>query len=174
MSAIDNAALAGTGTNQPSGIWNEVAPSAMTDPSREEVLSMVESIQIANIPGARLGFAAHPSVVRKLRSTPAYTFGSPPSDGIGGFVQDGANELVDYALQQSTALPTTGSPPTTAGLIFGDWSQLVVGIWESVSLMVNPYRDTDFRSASVSIRATASADVALRYDEAFQTRNVSI
>jgi HK97 family phage major capsid protein len=172
--AIDRVAIAGGGSNEPSGVWDTVTATSITNPTREAILEMVEGVEIANVPGARLGFASHPSVVRKLRSTPAYTWGSPATDGMGGFIQDGARELVDYPLASSTSLPTTGSPVTAAGLIFGDWSQLLVGVYESVNILVNPYRDTEFKSASVAIRATASVDVALRYDEAFETRTVTI
>lgn len=172
--AIDRVGLTGGGSNEPSGVWDTISASSITTPTREAILEMVEGVEVANVPSARLGFASHPSVVRKLRSTPAYTFGSPATDGMGGFVQDKARELVDYPLATSTNLPTTGSPVTAAGLIFGDWSQLIIGIYESVNLTINPYRDTDFKSNSVAIRATASVDVALRYDEAFETRNVTI
>ncbi|MFN3910505.1 phage major capsid protein [Hyphomonas sp.] len=173
--AIDEAALVGGGTAEPEGVWDQISPTALGEPTWAEILSVIEATEIANTPNARAGWAMHPSAIRKLRSTPRYIFGSPPSDGMGGFIMEAARSCADYPVAVSTAVPTTGSPPSAAGLIYSsDWQQLVIGVWESVNLMVNPYSEAEFRRGSVAIRATATVDVALRYDEAFQTRTIAI
>lgn len=173
FSAIDRVALVGGGANEPSGVWDQLSPTALTL-DWASVLEMQEQVQIANVPGARLGWAQHPSAARVLRSTPKLQIGSPVVETVGNFIQESARELADYPVFQSTAIPTTGSPPSAAGLIYGDWSQLVIGVWESVNLMMNPYSEAEFRRGNVAIRAIATVDCALRYDEAFQARTVAI
>tara|TARA_R110000772_G_scaffold124792_4_gene231393 strand:- start:1413 stop:2693 length:1281 start_codon:yes stop_codon:yes gene_type:complete len=171
---IDRVALNGGTGAEPSGIWDQVSPVVLGEPTWEEILTIIEETEIANAPSARLGWAMHPSSVRKLRSTPKYTFGSPATDGMGGFIMEKARECADYPVAVSTNVPTTGSPASAAGLIYGDWSQLLIGVWESVNVMINPYAETEFRSGAVAIRATATVDVALRYTEAFETRTIAI
>lgn len=171
--AIDRTALVGGGANEPSGVWDQLTPTALTL-DWASVLEVQEAVQIANVPGARLGWAQHPSAARVLRSTPKLQIGSPVQTTVGDFIQESARVLADYPVFQSTAIPTSGSPPSTAGLIYGDWSQLVIGIWESVNLLVNPYSEAEFRRGNVAIRAIATTDCALRYSEAFQARTVAI
>lgn len=172
--AIDRVAIEGGGSNEPSGVWDTVTPTALGEPTWADILEMIEAIEIANVPGARLGWAMHPSAVRVLRSTPKTLFGSPPVAGQGGYIMDAARVCADYAAATSTNVPTTGSPPSAAGIIFGDWSQLVVGIWDTVQLLSNPYSEAEFRRGNVAVRAIASVDVALRYEEAFAARTVAI
>lgn len=171
--AIDRVALAGGGASEPSGVWDQVSSSALTL-DWASVLGVQEAVQLANAPSARLGWAQHPSAARVLRSTPKLAYGSPVTETVGGFIQESARELADAPCFQSTAIPTVGSPVSEAGLIYGDWSQLVIGIWESVNLLVNPYSEAEFRRGNVAIRAIATCDVALRYAEAFQTRTVAV
>lgn len=171
--AIDRTALVGGGANEPSGVWDQLTPTALTL-DWASTLEVQEAVQIANVPGAKLGWAQHPSAARVLRSTPKLQIGSPVQAVVGDFIQESARVLADYPAYQSTAIPTTGSPPSAAGVIYGDWSQLVIGIWESVNLLVNPYSETEFRKGNVAIRAIATTDCALRYVEAFQARTVAI
>lgn len=171
--AIDSAGIEGGGAAEPSGIFDQVSPTALGEPTWEEILGLIEDLQLANV-GASLGWVAHPSAVRKLRSTPKLQLGSPVTETVGGFIMENASTLADYALSSSTLVPTTGSPPSAAGLAVADFSQLVIGTWESATLLINPYSESDFLRGGVSVRVLATVDIALRHTAAFKTATISI
>jgi hypothetical protein len=69
----------------------------------------------------------------------------------------------------SNQVPKTlaGTPGTEHGLIYGDWSELLIGIWSEVDILVNPFESTAYSKGNVSIRAMASVDTAVRHPKAF-------
>ena len=60
-----------------------------------------------------------------------------------------------------------GSPGTEHGLIYADWSELLIGIWSEIDILVNPFESTAYSKGNVSIRAMATVDVAVRHKKAF-------
>ena len=54
------------------------------------------------------------------------------------------------------------------GAIFGDWSQVLLGVWSELDLLVNPYSETAYSKGNVLIRAMATCDIAIRHAQAFQ------
>jgi len=174
LGAIDRVAIAGGAGAEPDGIWAQVASSALGVPEWNDILEIIEATEIANVPGASLGWILHPSAVRVLRGSPKLTVGSPPSFEVGGFIMDEANNLAGYSASSTTFVPTIGSPVSEAGLIFGDFAQCVLGIFESVTFDLNPYSEAEFRRGNVAYRAQAAVDVALRHSEAFETRTVNV
>ncbi|MBU3922392.1 MAG: phage major capsid protein, partial [Alphaproteobacteria bacterium] len=67
--ALDAAALVGGGANQPSGIGATVTPTTFATPTWAEGLAMIASIANTNALMGSLGWAGHPDVTKKLRST---------------------------------------------------------------------------------------------------------
>lgn len=169
-------AINGGGADEPSGIFDTVAPTAMGEPTWEAILEIIEGLEVANVQGSSLAWLAHPSVVRKLRSTPKLTFGSPAAvAGMGDFIMPNARTLADYPLASTTLVPTTGSSPAgDAGLSFQDMSQLVLGVWEAANVLVNPYAETEYNRGSVAVRVTAMVDVGIRHAAAFKTVQVAV
>ena len=53
----------------------------------------------------------------------------------------------------------------TANMLFGDWSQVVVGEWGVLELALNPYQN--FNAALFALRAIYSVDILVRYPQAF-------
>jgi len=52
-------------------------------------------------------------------------------------------------------------------IIFGDWSSLLIGVWSSVDLLVNPYESVAYSKGNVQIRGMCTVDCALRHAESF-------
>jgi len=52
-------------------------------------------------------------------------------------------------------------------VLFGDFSQVLLGIWSEIDILVNPYAEPAYSRGGVQVRAMATCDVALRYPEAF-------
>jgi HK97 family phage major capsid protein len=54
---------------------------------------------------------------------------------------------------------------SSATMLFGDWSSVIVAEWGVLEVEVNPY--ANFQAGIIGIRAMYSMDVALRYAAAF-------
>ena len=61
----------------------------------------------------------------------------------------------------------TGDTATTSVVIFGAWSQLLVGYWSGVDILVNPYESTAYMRGRVLMRVMRDVDVAVRHGESF-------
>jgi HK97 family phage major capsid protein len=76
---------------------------------------------------------------------------------------EGPNELIGYPVAVSSVLTDTGAET----VIFGYWSQLLVGYWSGVDILVNPYETTAYAKGRVLVRAMRDVDVAVRHPESF-------
>ncbi|MBU4030735.1 phage major capsid protein, partial [Patescibacteria group bacterium] len=158
--ALDAAALVGGGANQPSGIGATVTPTTFATPTWAEGLAMIASIANTNALMGSLGWAGHPDVTKKLRST--LVAASTDSR----MIMSEPNSLYGYQYYDTTALVGNGSP-ADRGIVFGDFSSLVVGYWSGVDILANPYEATAYSKGNVQVRALLTADVALRHEESF-------
>lgn len=171
---LDRVIFVGGGANEPSGLWDTLTPSVLGEPTWEAILGLTEEIELDNVNAASLGWALNPSAKRKLRSTPKTQFGSPVDFAANDFIMSNANTLTDYRAVSSTTVPTTGSPPSAAGLIHGDFSEVVAGVWESASILINPFSDSDFLRGQLGCRVLMLCDVAVKREEAFRAATIAI
>lgn len=161
--AIDYQAIFGTGAgNTPTGVVNAagVASATLATPSWAEVLAMIATIQNEDADIGTLGWAMNPAAVAKLRGTNKAA-GEPEH----GFLMNEPGNLAGYSVATSTAIPTTATPDTT--VIFGAWSQLLIGRWSGTDVLVNPYGDAAYARGRVQVRAMQDTDVAVRHGESF-------
>jgi hypothetical protein len=56
---------------------------------------------------------------------------------------------------------------TEGTVIFGAWSQLLIGYWSGLDILVNPYETTAYARGRVLVRAMRDVDVAVRHAESF-------
>jgi len=112
------------------------------------------------------GFATNAKSVSKMRRTLRTT-----ADTASTFIMEGPAQLAGYPLASSQNVPSTLTKGTSSGvcsaLIFGDWSQLMLGFWSELDILVNPYESTAYSKGNVQVRAMATADVAIRHPAAF-------
>lgn len=157
--ALDSAMISGGGTNQPKGILTTtgIQTAAIGSPNWTKLLGMLEKAELSNAsPNAWL---THPSVKKTLASI-------LDSAGLPNYLwRDGkVADLPAYATNQ-VALKT-GSP-NTGRLILGDFTQIILGVWSELDILVNPYDSTAYARGGVLIRAMATADIVIRHPEAF-------
>jgi HK97 family phage major capsid protein len=168
--AIDLAVLNGSGTPDPRGILATtgltVLPggtngAALTWPN---VLAMIEATQLANAPEDGLGWAGSPRVRAAAMGTLRFA-------GVAaGTLMEEPNSLAGYPFASTTQLPLTtkGTGTNLSTLIFGAWSEVILGMFgEGVEVLTNPYGTPQFNSGNVAVRVLASADVAIRHIAAF-------
>ncbi len=151
---LDRAALAGGGANEPSGILVNVdlGIHSIAGPTWDQVFDLINAVEEAN--AVTTGFAVRPTVKNALRTAPR------TSGGGDGFVMMDDKTLAGYGAIAST-LVSDGT------IICGDWSQLLIGMWGAVDVLVNPYADSVYDKGAIQVRGLLSADVGIRHAAAF-------
>jgi HK97 family phage major capsid protein len=167
-SAIDVQALTGTGTgNTPTGVINETGVNNLTldAVTWAQVLSFPAAIQTDNADVGSMAWIMSPSGVAKLRSTAKVA----STDSV--MLMESPTELAGYPVAVTTALEVGGSPATNT-MIFGVWSQLLVGYWSGLDVLLNPFETTAYAKGRVMVRAMRDVDVAVRHGESFAYTNM--
>jgi hypothetical protein len=161
--AIDYQALYGDGSsNTPTGVRNVTGVHDLTlaGPTWPQVLEFPTAIQSDDADIGSLAWIMHPAAVAKLRST--VKVGS--TDSV--MLMESPSELAGYPVAVTTGTPAPGSPQA-ATVLFGAWSQMLVGYWSGLDVLVNPYSEEDYTRGRVSIRVMRDYDVAVRHAESF-------
>ena len=155
--AIDAAIIAGTGASgQPLGILGRTGSNGEVQgdslpASWGDILDIEQMLAGVNV--TPTGWYTSPDVLtalRKILKAPA-----AGSDFIAT-----ASSIGDLPAAASNA-----APANTA--ILGDWSQVLLGQWGAVELLVNPYAEVPYRRGGVLVRAFSTIDVAFRHEKAF-------
>lgn len=160
--ALDLAALVGGGSNQPTGVLGTSGvdkTTSMATPSWDKVLDLINMVEEANAMGT--GFAMRPRAATKLRKTPKVA----STDSV--MIMQDPSSLAGYPVARSTLIPIVDDDPDTTSVIFGKWSDVLMGYWSAFDLLVNPYESTAYTKGNVSVRGMLTADIELRHEESF-------
>lgn len=151
--AVDRAIIAGTGANgQPLGIINRAGVQTADLPATwADVLAIEQLLAAINVDPS--GWYTSPGVLTNLR-------GVLKAASAGSAYIATAKAIGELPVASSNA-----APDDTA--ILGDWSQVLLGQWGAVEILVNPYAEVPYRRGGVLVRAFATVDVAVRHEEAF-------
>jgi HK97 family phage major capsid protein len=170
--ALDAAAIKGGGSNQPSGLLAAgsgitIVPGAADGlaPSWDNVIALIAAVDVANALGGSLGFLTNGKAVKAMRTT-----AKTATDTASNMIMPDATTLAGYPLGSTQNVPsnlTKGSGTGLSALIFGDWSQLMLGFWSDLDILVNPFESTAYSKGNVQVRAMATADVKIRQPLAF-------
>ncbi len=161
---IDKAAFNGAGTTEPTGlltgpISTDVAVTAGT-PTFAEIANIMATVEdkIDDIENGK--WAVTGEVFWKLATTPT-------SSGASVFV-------ADYMTSRILGAMAVRSGNVTANYgIFGDWTQMVLGMWgNGLDLRVDPY--TGSKSGLVSVTGFMDCDVMVRNAEGFAHGDITI
>ena len=157
--AIDSALIKGGGANEPTGVLATagIQTSNLATLSWANVLGMLQKLDIVNASAANI--VASTKVKAKL-------MGTLKSAGIAGFLMEGGR-MADLPCYFSNQVAEKTGAPNTGKLIAGDWSQVMLGIWSEVDLLVNPFDSTAYARGGVLVRAMATCDIAVRHPNAF-------
>ncbi|HBN8983679.1 phage major capsid protein [Pseudomonas aeruginosa] len=151
--AIDLALINGTGTKQPVGVLNSPGTQAGTLASATwaGVLALPELLELVN--ANAVNWLTTPQVKTKLAAAEKV-----PGSGSGFLYQGG--QMADLPLYATKQVPADA-------LILGDWSQVLLGVWSELDILVNPYAEPAYSRGGVQVRAMATVDVAIRHPEGF-------
>lgn len=168
--AIDSAAINGTGSsNQPTGI---LATSGIGDvaggtnglaPTWAHIVELESDVAFANADVGSLGYLTNAKVRGKLKTT-------EKASSTAQFVwSDNASPVNGYRAGVSNQVPSNLTKGSSSGvcsaILFGNWSDLIIGNWGTLDLIVDPY--TASTSGTVRVVALQDVDIAVRHAESF-------
>ena len=159
--ALDKVILVGGGTSEPKGIVTTtgIQTSALATLSWANVHVLLQKLDLEN--AAAAGIVGSTKVKAKLAVTTKVT-----SDAGAGFLLDGDRVAGVPAYFTNNLAEKTGSP-NTGRLIAGDFSQMLLGIWSELDILVNPFAETQYAKGNILVRAMMTVDVACRHPKAF-------
>jgi HK97 family phage major capsid protein len=169
--AIQRAAISGGSVaNEPSGILAKIAASVIGGanggaPSWDSVVDLETAVSVANADVGTLAYLTNAKVRGKLKKT----FVDGPGTGERVW-QKGGEPLNGYRAAVTNAVPsniTKGTGDNLSALIFGNFADLVIGMWGGLDLMVDPY--THSTTGTVRVTALQDVDVGVRNEESFAT-----
>lgn len=169
--AVDYAAILGDGlANVPTGIVHTTGVHELTlaGPTWAQVADFAATIESDDADIGRMGWALTPKAKKVFRTTLKVS-----GDAGAGFLMDG-NTIDGYQVATTTSMPNgeADSPPTTdSTVIFGAWSQMLIGMWSGIDLLPNPYEGTAYAKGRILVRAMQDVDVAVRHAESFAFAN---
>lgn len=155
--AVDSAALIGTGASgQPTGVINTSGIGGFTGTSITYALLLDSQtdLALANTLGPMCGYLSHPAATTILMTR--QRFSSTDTPLWTGNMLDG--QVIGFRGMTSNQMPASR-------LLFGDFSQIVIGEWGVLELAVNPV--ANFLAGIIAIRAMYTVDVGVRYPAAF-------
>lgn len=159
--AIDLGALAGSGSSgQPTGISNTSGINAPTsfagvNPTFPEVVAMETAVAEDNALMGNLAYILPASMYGALKTT-------TKDSGSGQFVVEPGNTINGYRAIVSNQV-------TAGDLYFGNFSDLLVGMYGGLDITVDPYSNST--SGTVRIVALQTMDVAVRHAVSFAYNN---
>lgn len=168
--AIQQAAINGSGTAPtPRGILNTSgignASSAGADgnaPTWAQIINLESLVAAANADVGTLAYLTNAKVRGKLKGTfTNATYGEQPVWGMDSTV-NGYNAAVTNAVPSDL---TKGSGTALSAIIFGNFADLLIGMWGGLDLTVDPYSNST--SGTLRIVALQDVDVAVRHAASF-------
>lgn len=165
--AIDRAALHGSGSaNQPSGIYtvSDVNSLAMGGvPTYAKLIDMAAELAQDNALQGSLAFMTTPGIAATLAKTLVASSAGSEMVWSGSLLEGAMAGFKAYATNQVSSTLGAGAEH---GLILGNWSELLIGMWGGgVDMLVDPYTDAD--RGRVRITAFCDLDIALRHGQSF-------
>ncbi|MBV7418448.1 phage major capsid protein [Comamonas sp. CMM03] len=133
-------------------------------PNWEHVVGLETAVSVANADVGTLAYLTNAKVRGKLKTTSKVS-------GQNGFIwENGDTPLNGYRCAITNALPsnlTKGTANNCSAAIFGNWADLVIGMWGSLDLTVDT--TTLGTSGAVRVIALQDVDIAVRNTESFAT-----
>lgn len=158
--ALDKAAIKSSGApNEPTGILSTAGVEKVSTESLfpDTTANLIAGLETDDITGSR-AFLTNPTVgavVRKLKDLENRPLGEAVAFH---------NERVEY----STQVPANiGVSNNKSALIYGQWSELVIGYWSGVDVLSNPYHSDVASKGGMLLHAFLDCDVAVRHAQAF-------
>lgn len=169
---IDSACISGTGTSgQPRGILNTSGIGSVAMGTNGAALTNLDTfidleraVDVANALNGSLYYLTNARVVaaaKKLKDTSNRPLWTPDYSNT---TLGTAGNLNGYPMANSNQMPsnlTKGTGTNLSAMIFGNFNDLLIGMWGGLEILPNPY-GAGYNAGSVDIRSMQTCDVAVR------------
>jgi HK97 family phage major capsid protein/HK97 family phage prohead protease len=160
--AEDAAAIVGGGTNEPSGILDTTGignTGTGQTLSYSEVWACISEVDQDNALMGDLAWLTSAKGRAALATTEV-------ASSTAKFLLDNDGRVAGYPLFVSNNVPDThGTDDDGTAFIFGNMSDLIIGRWNGVEVLVDPY--TSAHSGIVRLIVSLFTDIAVRHAESF-------
>lgn len=177
---IDYAGIAGDGSGaMPTGITFTNGVGAVIGgtnglaPTWAHIVGLWSEVAADNADIGALGFLTNSKIVGTLMQTEKATGTAqfvckdfPNSDGLTSFGGSRAG-----VTNQVPSNLTKGTGIDLSAIIYGNWSDLLIGLWGTLDIVVD---STSSNDGSVTIKTYQDADVGVRHPESFSVMNDAI
>ena len=169
---LDQVAINGGGSNEPSGILQTSGIGSVVIGSNggaitlDKMLDLKQTVAVDNADLPSAGFLTNTKVENAL---------SKLKDGNSAYLLNpygteiGQQQFAGRSLMISNNVPSNLTKGSSSGVcsaaIYGNFSDLLIGLFGTLELLVDPY--TQFQSGGVGIRALQGVDVQVRHPESF-------
>lgn len=156
--AIDSALIMGGGTNEPKGVLSTagVQTASLATLNWASVLAM--KLKADTVNAEAVNWVMNPKGAAKFA-------GAEKAANTGTYLLGDDGKMAGLPVYVTNQVPDVDVDSGYA--ILGDWSQVMLGIWSEVDILVNPYAETPYRRGGVLVRAMSTVDIAVRHPEAF-------
>lgn len=163
--AIDLAAINGSGaSNQPRGIINTAGIGSVAggtngaNVSWSNIIALETAVAVANADVGSMAYLTNARQRGQMKSISKVS-------GQNGFIwDDGATPVNGYPCGISNQVPSNLTKGSASGvcsaILFGNWADLLIGMWGGLDLMVDPY--TGSTAGTVRVVALQDVDIAVR------------
>ncbi len=169
--ALDLAGLHGTGSNnQPTGVASVSGIGSVAGgtnglaPAWSHIINLETEVAIDNADLGRLAYITNAKVRGKLKQTAKVA--SSDSVMVWGETATPLNGYPAYVTNQvASNLDKNTSTGVCSAIFFGNWADLIIGLWGGLDILVDPY--TGATAGTVRVVALQDADIAVRHAQSF-------
>ena len=176
---LDRVALRGSGAaNQPlglNGVSNLGTYAIGTnggDLTRQDLLKMVGVVEDQNALTGKLAFITSPKVTRVLKNERIAQFSGQTLGEYQIYPLTNAvlAKSLDYPIFTTTQIPATltkGSSTDCAEVYFGNFEELLIGIWGPLEILATNIGGNAWAQNAIEVRLILNADVQVRHGQSF-------
>jgi HK97 family phage major capsid protein len=173
--AIDLAGINGSGaSNQPTGILNTNGIGAVVcgdpdgaAPTWADIVALETEVAVDNADIGSLAYLTNAKMRGKLKATDMGTDTGkmvwPADVPVERQIVNGYRAAVSNQVPSNIEKGASGT--TLSAMIFGNWADLVIAMWGTLELTVDPY--THSTSGAVRVVALQDIDIGVRHAESF-------
>lgn len=167
---LQNAAFNGSGaSNQPTGLLNTSGIGSVAGgtnglaPTYDHMVDLESAVAIANADVGTLGYCTNAKVRGKLRKTQEFSSTNGKAVWTRGS-ERGVGDVLGYDAYVTNGVPANLDKGTSVGvcsaIMYGNWADLLIGMWGGLDVMLDPY--TGSASGTKRVVALQDVDIAVR------------
>lgn len=167
---IQAAAINGAGSgNEPTGVLNTAGIGSVAGgtngaaPTYDHIVDLETAVANANADVGALSFLTNTKVRGKLRKTQEFASTNGKAVWTSG-AERGIGDVLGYDAMVTNTVPSNLTKGTASGvcsaIVFGNWADLLIGMWGGLDLMLDPY--TGATAGTKRVVALQDVDIAVR------------